>query len=97
MGVDADTPRFDYRIYDAGDNGEFLNWCKLDLIENGKVVATHSFSGTTEEPCPSAVEQAHSFGVAWIESCEYTLEERLGPYGIEWEREAEERAKYGLY
>lgn len=31
---------------------------------------------------------------AYVESREFTLEERLGPYGLEWERE--QRARVGL-
>lgn len=31
------------------------------------------------------------FIAAWREGQEYTMEERLGPYGLEWEREQHER------
>lgn len=31
---------------------------------------------------------------AYREAQEYTLEERLGPYGLDWQREQEDRARY---
>lgn len=42
-------------------------------------------------PVPSAIEQAASYIAAFEDCQEYTLEERLGPFGLEWEREQEER------
>jgi hypothetical protein len=40
----------------------------------------------------TAAQQAASCGHAWIESQTFTLEERLGEFGLEWEREQHERA-----
>lgn len=85
-------PTADYKVYDQWDNGEFNTGCKLDLILNGEVVATESFFGSTEfEGGEVATRQAISYAQAWVESQVYTLEERLGPFGLEWEREQEER------
>jgi len=39
------------------------------------------------------IADAASFLRAWQESEDFTLEERLGPFGIEWEREQEERGE----
>lgn len=36
-------------------------------------------------------EDGYAYVEAFRESQEYTLEERLGPYGLEWQREQEER------
>jgi hypothetical protein len=49
------------------------------------------FASYFDDLGPSASEQAASFVDAMIEAEEYTLEQRLGPYGLEWEREQEER------
>jgi hypothetical protein len=57
---------------------------------NGEVIE-ESFASWFDEPTPSAVEQAASFVAAFEESERYTLEERLGPFGLEWQREQEER------
>lgn len=42
-----------------------------------------------------AFADAASFVSAMEESALYTLEERLGRYGLEWEREQEERRAWG--
>jgi hypothetical protein len=42
-----------------------------------------------------AFEDAASFVAAMEESVLYTLEERLGPFGLEWEREQEDRRNGG--
>lgn len=57
---------------------------------NGEVIR-ESFASYFDSPSESAVEQAASFIAAFEESQHYTLEERLGPYGLEWQREQEER------
>ena len=82
----------DYRILDRWDNGEFLTGCTLELVEDGAVVETHELRGSSEFPGPDAVTQAISLGESWVEAQTYTLEERLGPYGIEWQREQSDRA-----
>lgn len=95
---------YDFRVYDEGDDGEFGTFAKVDLIERGKVVHTEEFWASSEfAPGPgfsaygngldnNAGTQARSFAWAWLESQTTTLEERLGPYGLEWEREQLERA-----
>ena len=96
------APTFDFHVYDEFDNGEFITSAKVDLIEKGKVVHTEEFVASSEFGCGSefsaygngrdnhAGTQARSFAWAWLESKTTTLEERLGPYGIEWQREQEE-------
>lgn len=85
---------FDYRVYDEFDNGEFITGCKLDLLEDGKVVATESFTASSEEPgLPSAyytgsgnhaVTQALSYANAWVEAEERRAEAaRLGVHPLE--------------
>lgn len=79
---------FDYRVVDVGDNGEFLSWATVELLKDDKVIHAESFLGTTEEPPGYTGGQlAESAGAAWLETVTYSLEERLGPYGLEWERE----------
>jgi len=86
------THTYDYVIRDVSDNGEFLSWATVDYLEDGKVVASETFCGTSEEPPGYTGEQlALSAAAAWQETVTYTIEERLGPYGIEWEREQAER------
>jgi len=57
-------------------------------MADGEVIE-ESFASWFDEPGPSATEQAASYVAAFEECQEYTLEERLGPFGIEWERERE--------
>lgn len=85
---------FDFRLYDEWDNGEFMTGVTLDLIADGKVVATEMFTASSEEPgLPSAygtgsstaaVTQALSHAHAWIESEERREEaDRLGVHPLE--------------
>jgi len=86
------THTYDYVIRDIADNGEFLSWATVDYLEDGKVVESETFCGTGEEPPGYTGEQlARSAASAWLETRIYTIEERLGPYGIEWQREQAER------
>jgi hypothetical protein len=88
----TDPERFSYRIVDVWDNGEFLTGATLECLQDGEVVLREKFHGTSEFPPGwSALELARSAGAAWYESSTTTLEERLGPFGIEWEREQIER------
>lgn len=50
-----------------------------------------SFTSYFDSPSESALVQASSYVAAFEESQMYTLEERLGACGLEWEREQEER------
>jgi hypothetical protein len=83
---------FDWRARDAFDNGEFLTSVTLDFYDHGKLVFSESFSGSSEFGEPSATAQAASYAHAWAESQEFSLEERLGRFGLEWEREQAERS-----
>lgn len=88
----APHPTYDFRVYDVYDNGEFLTFATVDLIESGRVVATETFVASDEfGPSETATRMATSYAVAWLESQEHTLEQRLGPFGIEWEREQADR------
>jgi hypothetical protein len=91
MSAAEATHEYEYRVYDVGDNGEFCNWATIDYLVNGKVVETERFLGSWEEPGATGEEQALSSGAAWHEAQTYTFEERLGPYGIEWQREQDDR------
>ncbi len=96
---------YDFRVYDEFDNGEFITSAKVDLIENGKVTHTEEFIASSEDAPGAgfsaygngrdnhAGTQSRSFAWAWIESRTTTLEDRLGPGGIEWQREQDERAE----
>lgn len=89
-------PGHDYRIIDIGDNGEFRTFATVELLVDDKVVHTEQFNISSEfGDTHSATEHALSYAQAWIESQIYSLEERLGPFGIEWEREQEERYAMG--
>jgi hypothetical protein len=59
-------------------------------FEDGTVEVEH-FASWFDSPGESATVQAASFVAAFEESQQYSLEERLGPYGLEWEREQHER------
>lgn len=50
---------------------------------------TRAFRSTIEDEF-TATEQAVSYARAWLDSMQYTLEERLGPHGLEWQREQRE-------
>lgn len=83
---------YDWYIEKVEDNGEFLSWATLVYLMNGQVIGRERFEGTSEEPPGYTGEQlARSHALAWHETVTYTIEERLGPYGIEWQREQEER------
>lgn len=81
----------DYRIVERGDNGEFLTWARLALVVEDEVVDIVEFRGSSEFPGEDAVRQAVSYGEAFVETVETPIEERLGPWGVEWEREHAER------
>lgn len=85
---------FGWEIRDEWDNGEFMSGCTVDLIEDGRVVESKKFVVSEEfaDNDGSARVQAASYAEAWRESREYTIEERLGPFGLEWEREHAERS-----
>jgi hypothetical protein len=51
------------------------------------------FASYFDDPSASALEQAASFVAAFEETQRYTLEELLGPFGIEWAREQHERER----
>lgn len=61
----------------------------------GNVVGSEEFLGSSEFPGEGAVRQAVSAGRSWVEAMSYSVEERLGPFGLEWQREQEERE--GVY
>lgn len=83
--------QYDYRVRDIHDNGEFLTFATVDLLVDGKVEHTETFCVSGEDDPDDATRHAISYAQSWVESQLYTLEERLGPYGIEWEREQDER------
>lgn len=85
-------PTYNWEIRDISDNGEFLTFATIDLLEDGAVVESHDFIGSSEFPgdCDAQM-QAESFGFAWYETMTLTIEERLGEFGLEWQREENER------
>lgn len=68
----------------------YVSWPGTELEEERTMFASYF-----DDMGPSASEQAASFVNAMIEAEEYSLEERLGPYGLEWEREQADRARGG--
>ena len=79
---------YNWKIRDVEDNGEFLSWATVDYIVDGRVVESETFCGTSEQPPGyTGYELALSSASAWLETKTYSLEERLGPYGLEWQRE----------
>lgn len=80
---------YDFHIRDEWDNGEFMTGATVDLLEDGKVVHTETFTASSEdEPGPAfsaygngndnhAGTLARSYAWAWIESQTTTLEDRL--------------------
>jgi hypothetical protein len=86
----------EYRVYDLGDNGEFLTFAELVRFEDQIEVSRETFVGNSEEaPGHSALELARSDGRAWEESA-IPLEIRFAPYGPEWAREREEDREGGF-
>lgn len=83
---------FDWKIVDVWDNGEFLSGATAIFFVDGVESFREEHVGTTEEPPGhTGVELARSSAIAWQEAQETTLEERLMPFGPEWEREQTER------
>ena len=82
----------DYTIsseaYTNEDGSDFVD---LAITWADGRIERHSFASFFDSPSEPAAWQAASFVAAFEETQLYTLEERLGPYGIEWEREQEER------
>lgn len=76
-----------YEVVEYGDNGEFLTWATVELTVDGEVVGREEFTGSSEFPGEDALQQAHSFGSVFVETETTTMEERLGPFGLEWQRE----------
>lgn len=90
--VEVERPDASYQVYAVWDNGEFLTGAKVDLILGGEIIDTETYVISCE--CGeqhTATDHAISSAEAWVEAQTYTLEERLGPYGIEWQREQAER------
>ena len=78
---------------DHSVNDEGSTFCAVTItFANGETI-TESFASYFDDPSESAVVQAASYIAAFEESQQYTLEERLGPFGIEWEREREDRMR----
>jgi hypothetical protein len=83
---------YDYRIeVEESEDGE-AQYAKVAYLEDGKVVGSESFVSTFED-VHSARDMALSSAGAWLETVTYSFEERLGPFGIEWEREQEGRGR----
>ena len=81
-----------YLIENEFDNGEFLTSCDLVYCENGHEVSRETYYGSTEfAPGYTAITQAVSAGQAWLDVSSAPLDEQLGPYGLEWQREQAER------
>lgn len=76
---------FDYQVTDILPYDDGTMYCKCLLLKSGEVQHVQEFSSY------QAVEDATSFGQAYVEASTYSLQERLGPFGIEWEREQHER------
>jgi hypothetical protein len=95
--------KFDFKVRDEWDNGEFLTGATVDLIEDGKVVHTEKFVLSSEDaPGPGfsaygngrdnhAGTHARSYAWAWLEAAERREEaDRLGVHPLELALEREE-------
>ena len=82
-------PAYDFRVEDVWDNGEFLTGATLVLLEDGQEVSRETFTASSEfENDGPAHVLATSAAVAWLEAMEL---DPLARYGLEWEREQDER------
>ena len=96
MSEPSRSEKYDWEIVDIHDNGEFLSWATLVMYKDGVLHGTQIFTGTSEEPPGySGEELARSCAIAWHEVMTTTIEERLGQYGLEFQREQEERRNAG--
>lgn len=93
VGVERETTQTgvlmtrDYRIENVSDNGEFLTFATLVLLEDGVEIRREDHIGNSEfPPGDSATRLASSSGEVWVESS-IPMEVRLAPWGLEWERE----------
>lgn len=83
---------YDFRIENIWDNGEFLSGATVVYLEDGREIDREEFVGSMEDaPGYTGTQLATSAAGAWLETQTYTIEERLGPFGIEWQREQDER------
>lgn len=83
----------DYTITsETWENDEGSTFATVTITFADGHVETERFASYFDDPVESAVVQAASFIGAFEETQAYTLEERLGPFGIEWEREQYDRA-----
>lgn len=81
---------------ESGSNDEGSTWAVVNIRFADGTEEDHRFWASFEDPIESAYVQAVSFLNALYESVTYTLEERLGPYGIEWQREQADRLAGGV-
>lgn len=85
-------PTYDYLITNSTREDGLARFARVYLIVDGETVDYQDFSQFLEDGDQvSASEQAASYAMAWYEACTTSLEERLGPNGIEYQREMEER------
>ena len=73
----------------ANDEGSTFATVRITFA-SGEVIE-ESFASWFDDMSEPATVQAASFVAAFEESWHIPLEERLGPFGLEWEREQEER------
>lgn len=83
----------DYEIHaETSENDEGSTFATITIRDEGGIWR-HHFASYFDDASESATVQAASFVRAYEESREFTLEERLGPFGLEWEREQMERGR----
>lgn len=74
-------------------NDEGSDFATITITFDDGETLVESFARWVDSgPIESALVQAASYVAAFEESQSSTLEERLAPFGPEWEREMEERA-----
>lgn len=83
----------DYTITsELGQNDEGSDFAIVTItFADGTTQVEHFARWFDSGPIESAAVQAASYIAAFEDSQLYTLEERLGPFGLEWEREQQER------
>lgn len=82
----------DYTIEsETSANDEGSTFARVRITFASGEVIEERFTSYFDDPSPSATEQAASWVAAFEESWHIPLEDRLGPFGLEWQREQEER------
>lgn len=82
----------DYTIEsETSANDESSTFARVRITFASGEVIEERFASYFDDMSEPAIVQAASFVAAFEESRHIPLEDRLGPFGLEWQREQEER------